>query len=370
VKNIGIIGCGSIFDVYVNASKMFSTLNYVSCADIIYNRAKEKAHQHNLKLQTIEDIFQDESIDIILNLTNPVNHLEVSYKALENGKHVYSEKPIGVNVKESKELLSYANKKNLHIGCAPDTFLGGGHQLTRQLVDNNFIGTPLACTAFCQSPGPKWNHPNPDSYYIQSGGPLYDMGPYYLTCLVNLLGPMKKVYSIASKFSTERAVTYGPRFGEKINVDTFTHISGIAEFVSGPILNINMSFEVWNHKHNHLELYGTEGSLLLGDPNVFWCKPELFKPTKEEQLIRKTDREDFEILEHKFSYAEKKVNYRGLGLVDMIYNMEQNLPHRANASLAIHVLDAIESLTKSAYENQPIELTTTTNRPSIRNNEY
>ena len=347
---VGIIGCGNIFDAYLNASKNFPILDIACCADLRTERAKTKAEQWGLQTQSIDSLLQDKSVEIILNLTTPESHIAVARQVLTSGKHVYTEKPLGLNVEEGIALLELASSKSLRVGSAPDTFLGGSHQKSRQLLDAGKIGDPLACTAFMMVPGHELWHPDPDFYYLPGGGPMLDMGPYYLTAFINLLGPVSRVTGTGKAFRKTRMIATGPRANQNVTVKTPTHLTGVAEFTNGALLTITMSFDVWKHEHKPMELYGTKGSMLIPDPNCF-----------DGEVHWNQQKEDWEVAKNEFPYADD--SYRSLGLADMAQAIRSGRPHRANGQMGLHVLEIMTGFLKSAESRSTVDMITSCERP-------
>ena len=369
MKKIGLIGCGNIAETYFRSQEYFNNIKFTACADINKEAAIKCAKENKIKALNIEEILNDSEVDIILNLTAPQAHYEVSKKVLEMGKHIYTEKPISIKYSQAKELLDLAKSKNLYIGSAPDTFLGGGGQLSREIIDRDEIGKVLTGNFIFAFPGVQTFHPNPDSWFQIGGGPVIDMGPYFFTTLVNLLGPAKNVRSRGKKFSDKREYQVGPKKGQFFKIDILTSVMFDIEFEDESIIQGFISFDVQNHSRNHMELYGTKGSLIVPDPNMFGgpviISKDLGSEWKEQSvedkhlgktnIISKTVRSN---------EAPKQSNYRGIGLSDMIYSIENNIEHRCNGKLALHVLDIIESTIKSAEYGQEISLRTTCQRPN------
>jgi predicted dehydrogenase len=349
---IGIIGCGNISDAYLKAASSFPILDIKALADIRPEAAEARASQFGLKAMPVEDLLADPAIEIIVNLTIPAAHVEVGTSALSAGKHVYSEKPLGLSTAEARPLLELAKVKGLRVGCAPDTFLGGSHQTCRKLVDDGAIGEFLAGTAFFMCPGHERWHPNPAFYYAKGGGPMLDMGPYYLTALVNLLGPVARVSGAATRARAERVITSEPLAGTKIPVEVATHVAGTLEFVSGATVSIVMSFDVARHRHRPIELYGTEGSLSIPDPNRFFGAIELATATKDwtEQPT-----------EHSFASG----NYRSIGVADMAHAIRSGRPHRASGELAFHVLEVMEAFQLSSERGAHVAIASRPERPAM-----
>jgi predicted dehydrogenase len=347
---IGIIGLGNISAAYLKASQSFPILDIRAVADLNPAAAKARADEFGLKAVALDDIFTDPSIDIVLNLTVPKAHVEVGLRAIAAGKHVYSEKPLGIAFSEGKKLVEAATAAGLRVGSAPDTFLGGAHQTSRRIVDDGLLGQAVGGTAYFMCPGHERWHPNPAFYYEVGGGPMLDMGPYYITDLVNLLGPVAKVSGQVSMLRSTRTITSKERNGEVIPVHVPTHVSGTLMFASGALVQITMSFDVAGHKHVPLEIYGTEGSLIVPDPNFFGGQIQLLK-TGGEWTDVDTD----------MPYADG--NYRSIGLADMAHAIVENRPHRANGHLALHALEVMEAFGRSSESGQVVEITTPVARP-------
>ena len=348
---IGIIGLGNISAAYLKASKDFPVLDIRAVADMNPAAAKARADEFGLKAVDLDAIFTDPSIDIILNLTIPKAHVEVGLRAIEAGKHVYSEKPLGIVFAEGKKLVEAAKAKNLRVGSAPDTFLGGSHQTSRRLVDEGALGQLVGGTAYFMCPGHERWHPNPAFYYEAGGGPMLDMGPYYITDLVNLLGPVAKVSGFGTKLRDTRTITSKDRNGEIIPVHVPTHVSGTLVFHNGAVVQVTMSFDVAGHKHVPLEIYGTEASLIVPDPNHFGGQIQLLEKGGEWTDIA-TD----------MPYAEG--NYRSIGLADMAHAILEGRPHRCNGDLALHVLEVMEAFETSSTSGRVIDITTPAERPA------
>jgi predicted dehydrogenase len=268
----------------------------------------------------VAELLADPAVEIVLNLTIPNAHVAVSRDILAAGKHAYSEKPLGIAFAEAAELAEEAARRGLRLGCAPDTFLGGSHQSAREFLDGGRLGEPVGGTAFFMCPGHERWHPNPDFYYRIGGGPVLDMAPYYLTDLVNLLGPVARVAAMAPKPRPQRTITSQPRAGETIDVEVQTHVSGSLEFHSGAVVAITMSFDVPGHRHLPLEVYGTEGSLIVPDPNWFGGEVS-FLPKGGDWETVPVDR----------PWTEGQ--QRSIGLADMAAAIREGRPHRASGAL-------------------------------------
>jgi len=352
---VGIIGCGHISNAYFNAAARFDILEVVACADINPAAAKAKGEEHKVKALTVNKLLADPGIEIVINLTIPKAHAEIALKTLEHGKHAYSEKPFAVTCDEGKKIISTAKAKKLLVGCAPDTFLGGGQQTCRKLIADGWIGRPVGGTAMFMGYGPeRYYHPSPKFFFEKGGGPMFDLGPYYITALVNLLGPAKRVCAITTKAFEERIA--GPQAlikREKLPVEVPTHLTGVIEFQNGAVISVITSFDVWKHTHSPIEIYGTEGSLFVPDPNTFGGPVKLAKGGVAGPVISECP------LSH--IYTE---NSRSIGAADMAYAMQSGRKHRCSGALAFHVLEIMESFEKSSLAGKHIELATTCERPA------
>ncbi|MBE3638550.1 Gfo/Idh/MocA family protein [Mangrovicoccus algicola] len=347
---IGIIGCGVISDIYMKNCALFPQIRLAALADLNMEAAAARGARYGVPAVTVEDLMRREDVDIVLNLTIPKAHVEVGLRALEAGKHVYAEKPLAGTVADGRRLVEAAEARGLRLGSAPDTFLGGSHQTARALLDAGRIGRATAGTATMMVAGHERWHPNPDFYYAGEGaGPLMDMGPYYVTAMVNLLGPVARVTGMAAKGRDSRVIATGPRAGTEIPVEVPTHVTGVMEFVSGALVQIVTSFDVKAHRHGPLELYGTGGAMLIPDPNRFDGEVMLHDGDWQAQPMR---------------HAHGDGNYRGLGLADMAAAIAAGRDHRASGRLALHVLEVMEALLRSAGSGRAETLTTTCERPA------
>ncbi|MES2309701.1 MAG: Gfo/Idh/MocA family oxidoreductase [Verrucomicrobiota bacterium] len=351
--HVGIIGCGKISNAYFDGLSLFPDLvKVIACADLESERASAKAHEKNIpKSLTVDSLLQDPKIDLVVNLTVPLVHASVNTAALEAGKHVYCEKPFSISTEEGKKVADFAVKKNLRVGTAPDTFLGSGLQTCRWLIDQGKIGQPIAGTAFMVCHGHEHWHPSPEFYYLKGGGPLFDMGPYYITALIHLMGPIKRVSaSVKSSFST-RTITSEPQTGKVILVETPTHYSGTLDFENGALITIIMSFDVWSHHLPRLEIYGTEGSLSCPDPNCF----------HEENAIQIKHSGDLEWKTIPLHHPHRVG--RGMGVVDMAHAIRHDQPHRCNGDLGLHVVEVMQAFEESSRLGKHIEIKSTCLQP-------
>jgi predicted dehydrogenase len=350
--NVGIIGCGLISSIYLEAPRTFDILNIVACADIDMERASAQAKRFDIpKACTVEELLADPDIELVINLTIPGAHAQVSMATLQASKSVYSEKPLALNRGEGHELLDMAARRSLRVGSAPDTFMGGGIQTCIKLINDGQIGTPIAATAFMMNHGPESWHPDPEFYYRPGGGPMFDMGPYYLTTLIALMGPVRRVTGSARVTFPERTITSKRKYGTAIPVSTPTHIASILDFASGAVATLVTSFDVWSHGLPRIEVYGTEGTLSVPDPNTF---------NGPVHIRRAQDSEWSEIpLTHGYTK-----NSRGIGVADMAHALNSGRAHRANGEMAYHVLDIMQAVHEASEQGQHIELTSTCSRPA------
>lgn len=350
--NVGVIGIGNISSIYLEVGQTFEILKITAVADLVRERAESKAEFYGIpRVLSVEEMLADPSIEVILNLTTPDAHSEIGLQALSAGKSVYNEKPLAISRKDGQKMLALAKEKGLFVGGAPDTFLGGGLQTCRKIIDDGWIGSPIAATAFMVCHGHESWHPAPEFYYKNGGGPMFDMGPYYLTALVSLMGPVKRVTGSTRVTFPTRTITSEPLTGKVISVDVPTHVVGIMEFGSGAIATIITSFDVWDHHLPCIEIYGTAGSLSVPDPNTFGG------PVK----VRRPGMEDWSELPLTHGYVE---NSRSLGLADMAYAIRTGRDQRASGELCYHVLDIMHAIHDASNQGCHIGLTSTCTQPS------
>jgi len=348
---IGIIGCGNISAVYAQAGKRFRNIEVAACADIDLSRAKARAAEFNIpRACSVKELLATPEIEIVINLTIPQAHAEVAQSILESGKHAYGEKPLATTRADAEKVLSLAKSKNLRVGCAPDTFLGGGLQTCRKLIDDGWIDKPIGASAFMSSHGPEHWHPDPAFIYQVGAGPLFDMGPYYVTALAFLIGPIKSVACVARATFPERMITSQPKYGQMMKVNTPTHVSGVLDFHSGAVGTMLMSFDVWAAELPRIEVYGTSGSLSVPDPNTFGG------PVR----IKREGAQAWSDVPLTHGYAD---NSRGLGAADMAQALASNRPHRASGELSFHVLDTMQSLLEASELRRHVDLVSTCMQP-------
>ena len=349
---IGIIGCGNISRAYCKAGELFDILDVAACADIEPDRARALADEHNVPTAcSVDELLADPDIEIVINLTVPAVHAEVGMKVLEAGKCLHNEKPLAVTRDDGRQLLDTAQANGLRVGCAPDTFLGGGLQTCRKLIDDGWIGEPVAATAFMTSHGVEAWHPNPAFFFQVGGGPMFDMGPYYLTALVSLMGPVRRVTGSTRITFPERLITSQPHCGTTVTVETPTHVAGIMDFANGAIGTLLTSFDVWDANLPRIEIYGSEGTLSVPDPNTFGG------PVR----VSRARSGAFSDIPLTHGYAEQS---RGIGVADMAYALRSGRAHRSNGDLAYHVLDLMHAFHDASREGRHIDITSTCDRPA------
>lgn len=346
---IGLVGCGTISGAYLRAAATFDVLDFVGCADIDPAAAKKTEETFGVPAMPVEALLERDNVEVVLNLTIPAAHGEVNLAALEAGKHAYCEKPFGLDVAEGRKVLATAEAAGLRVGCAPDTFLGGGHQTVRGLIDAGAIGAPVAGTAFMMGPGHESWHPNPAFYYQPGGGPLFDMGPYYLTALVHALGPVKRVAAITARGRDRRVIGSKPRAGEVIDVNVDTHTAGTLEFQSGCVVTVVMSFDVRLHSNRFIEIHGIDASLSSPDPNGFGGQVRVSKAREWEERP----------LTHGYT-----ANMRSIGLADMCTGIRTGRAHRCNGELAQHVLEIMAAFGESSTEGRHVAIESRPSRPA------
>ena len=361
---VGIIGCGNISETYFECQNLFNNFNVVACADINIEAAKNSAEKYNVKAFSVDDILANDDIDVIINLTIPSAHKEIIMKSLNAGKHCFSEKPLAINFNEGLEISELASSKNLYVGCAPDTFLGAAGQKARSLIEDKKIGDVVLGTFNLMSHGMEHWHPNPDFFFKPGAGPVFDVGVYYITQLVNLIGPIKSISSLSGTATPERTITSEPRNGEKIKVETPTTLMGTLEFHNNAKIQFFCSWDVWKHKHSTIELYGLEGSMIVPDPN-FFSGDILISHKEEDWQVINNDKMLLGIPNKTDNSGDKIANYRGIGLSDMIDAISHQRQSRCSLNLAVHVLEAMEGIIKSSDERVIYNMKTKPNQPDF-----
>ena len=359
---IGLIGCGVISEAYLEGAARSNLIRVKSVADLKAEAAARCASAFGVQAVPVEALLADEEIEIVINLTVPQAHAPVSLSIIEAGKHVYSEKPLATRLADGQALVLAAAAKRLRVGCAPDTFLGAAHQACRQAIDAGRIGTPVAGAAAVLSHGMEHWHPNPTFFFKRGGGPMLDMGPYYVTQLINLLGPVARVTAEATMGSAQRTVTSEPLRGQVIEVEVPTTANAVLRFASGANVALNQSWDVWKHRRLPIEIYGSEGSMLVPDPNFFGGEPLVSERDGEWQTLD-ISRHPFGIANRRLRSGAEVADYRIMGLLDMAAAIRQDRPHRAGGELALHVLEVLEAIERAAVEGRHVMIESGCARP-------
>ncbi len=354
-----MIGVGSISGIYLkNLTEMFKEVEIYGVYDLFRDRAEKAQEEYGIAkvYDSLDEIFDDPEVEIVLNLTRPYEHFDVTSRALKAGKHVYTEKPLGATFEEGVALAKLAKETGLMLGGAPDTFLGSGIQTCRHIIDSDMIGEPIGSACFMICHGHESWHPDPAFYYKHGGGPMMDMGPYYVTALVNLMGGVSGVTGVSKSMFDKRVITSEPKYGEVVDVEVPTYVTGTLHFDSGAVGTIFTTFDVHYNQQARFEVYGTKGTLIVPDPNTFGGDIKLYRPEDGE----------FKDMPLLFDYKE---NSRGLGLADMAKAIRTGRPMRAGFDLALHVLEIISSFDKSSDAKAYLPLTTQYKvAPPMKNN--
>lgn len=348
---IGIVGVGNISGIYLKNLGLYRSTTIVAVADLDLDRAKKVgAENGSIPVMTPKELIDSPEVDLVLNLTIPKAHASVAIEAVRAGKHVYTEKPLAIEFCDAKELLAEAKKNGVLVGGAPDTFMGAGIQTCRAIIDSGAIGDPVAANAFMLCRGHETWHPSPEFYYESGGGPMFDMGPYYLTTLVNLIGPVHRVSGSTRITFPTRTITSQPKHGKVVQVETPTHISGTMDFANGAVGHITTSFDVVGNPMPNIVIYGTEGTLIVPDPNGFGGTP----------MLKRLSDKEFQPVTLTHGFGD---NARGIGVLDMAYAICNARAPRASGDLATHVLEVMRSFEASSQSEKHVHLSTTVDRP-------
>ncbi|RGP39222.1 Gfo/Idh/MocA family protein [Pseudotabrizicola alkalilacus] len=359
---LGIIGCGNISAAYLRLAPLFKGLEVRAVADMNMDTARARAAEFNVVAQSVDDLLANPAVDVVINLTIPDAHYAVTKRILQAGKHAYSEKPLVLTLAEGEDLRALAAARGLAVGCAPDTFLGGAHQQARALLDEGKIGTITSGCAAVLNYGMEHWHPNPDFFFLPGAGPMLDLGPYYIANLINLLGPVKRVAALTSSAQDVRTISNGPRLGETVPVKTPTNIHALLHFHNGATINLSTSWDVFHHKRNHFELYGTEGTLYVPDPNFFGGTVEIGHKDGSLETVTPWD--------HPFGVANQAhpkhgalANYRTAGLADMVQALLTGRDARCSLERTLHGVEVMTACLTSGESGEFVTLTTTCSRP-------
>ena len=348
-SRVAIVGCGVISRTYAHTISQLGFIELAACVDEDADRAGELATAFGARARSFDDVLHDPEIDAIVNLTPPLAHWAVSNACLDAGKTTFSEKPLGVEFAEGKALVQSASARGTALGCAPDTFLGGGLQTARAVIDRGDIGEPLAANAFMLGSGPESWHPNPTIFYQHGAGPLLDMGPYYLTTLIQLLGPARAVSASARISRRQRPILSEPQRGRFIDVEVPTHVGALVEFASGPMATLVTSFDVQATRYFNIEVYGTDATLSVPNPNTFGG------PVR----VRRNGDDAWTDVDLLPAHLPQQ---RGIGLADMLWARRSGRAHRTSSALALHVLELMTGALAAADQGRRIDLETTCER--------
>ncbi|MEJ6393548.1 Gfo/Idh/MocA family oxidoreductase [Gymnodinialimonas sp. 2305UL16-5] len=357
---VGIIGCGNISAAYMQLGPMFRGIEIRACADLNLEAAQARADEFGIAATSVDDLLARDDIDIVVNLTIPAAHHGVSSAVLDAGKHVYSEKPFVLSAEEGAALVAKADAAALRVGSAPDTFLGGSHQLARHIIDEGAIGQVTSGIASVQSRGMESWHPNPDFFFLPGAGPVLDIGPYYISNLVQLIGPVKSVQALTATPQATRTIGSGPRAGEIVPVKTPTTIHALLEFHTGAAITLIASWDVWAHDLPRMELYGADGMMSVPDPNFFGGDVRL---TKGGDAVP-VPNWDHPFSVPNFGASNEHANYRAAGLADMALAIQDGRDHRCSAAFAHHIVDVMTGILKAGETGHPVTLSTTCDRPA------
>jgi predicted dehydrogenase len=348
---VGIVGCGNVSEQYLAGCASLAAVELAACADLDPARASALAAKAGFEAVALDVLLADPTIEIVLNLTPPMAHADVSRAAIAAGKHVYSEKPFATSREDARTILAAAAAQGVRVGGAPDTFLGAGLQTARAALDSGSIGEPIAANAAVLHLGPERWHPNPGIFFGPGGGPLLDVGPYYVAALVSMLGPIGEVFAVGRGVGGQRVIGTGPRAGERFVAAVPTSAICTYVFASGAIGGFAASFDVVASRSPHIEIHGTEGSLSLGDPNTF----------EGEVLLRRLDGEAWETVPRR----PEGQSGRGIGLAEMIEAIRSGRAHRASGELAFHVLDVLLATEEAIAGGRPVAVRSSVDRPAL-----
>jgi predicted dehydrogenase len=339
---VGVVGCGIIAKRYVTDSAAFDTWQPIACADLDTASAEAFAAEHGLRAESVEELIADPEVELVLNLTPPNAHAPLTRSALAAGKHVYSEKPLATSVADGRDLVETAQRLDLRLGCAPDTFLGRAYQAGRRLIEDGAIGEPLGAVGRMLVGGPDSWHPNAEMFFRAGGGPLLDIAPYYLTAIVSLLGRVESVSAFAVTRTPKRTFGAGPRAGETFTIEVPTHAAVLLRLEDGALATLTVSFEARGQYVSGMEVFGSEATLYLPDANTFGGEVSLRRGRGEPEPVPYT--------------ADGAQGTRGLGVHELVESMRAGRPHQASGALALHVLEAADAALRSSIERSVIDL--------------
>jgi predicted dehydrogenase len=361
---VGVIGCGNISDIYLTNAPLFKNLKCIACADLKDEAAENQANKYGLRHDSVKGLFSAADVDIVLNLTVPNAHYEVSALAVRSGKHVYSEKPISTSIEEGRALLTTADNLGLRVGAAPDIILGPSTQLAKSLVSEGEIGEVVTAVSCVMSRGMEHWHPNPAFFYQKGAGPVLDLGPYNIASLTAILGPVRSVRATGRIGSPERLITApGAAHGTTIKVETLTSVNALLTFCSGAEVTFLASWDVWSHGMRPIEIHGTRGSLRVPHPNWFDGTVEIYRDSKPEWVFLEPGLSRMAEKNY-YWFGGHYANYRGAGLADMARAILDDRPHRCSGRFALHTLAVLTGIVESAESGSVVELQDTCDIPA------
>ena len=348
-----IVGCGAIARSYLKYSRLaYSDYYAITLAtDISYEKAKAFAEEYGVERYGLAELaYNDPEIDIIINLTVPMAHEEVTVRALECGKHVYTEKPLACTREGMKRIIETAERCGKRVGCAPDSFMSAPAQTAKKAIEEDWIGEPIAINAICAMRGNEYWRPDADFFYKEGAGPMMDMAPYYLNSFINLVGAVESVSAMSKMTWKERTIKVAPRRGEKIAVEVPTFVSSALRFKNGVIATFVNSFDIWGTKQPYIEVYGEKGTMVIPDPNRY----------KGDVLVKRFNDSEWRALPQFIEYADYG---RGIGIVDMIRSIEAGVPHKAGLEMAYHATDVIFAMDEAGRECREIPVSSSASKP-------
>lgn len=354
---IGVVGCGNISMTYMRNVALFNNIELTACADIVPAAAEHRAAEYGIKAMSVDELLASDEVDIVLNLTIPTEHYRVTMAAFDSGKHVFTEKPLAVTAALGRELVDAARAKGLALGSAPDTYFGAAGRRARSIVESGRLGPVIGGTAHMMGHGMEHWHPSPAFFYQQGGGPVLDMGPYYISMLLSLLGSARRVVAMTSIGNETRTITAdGPNKNTSFTVGTETTAMAVIQFASNAIVNVGFSWDVWGHSHPFIELYGRNGSLKLPDPDTYGGDVEFSERGGEWQTFRS---EDSLLGAINWPYDKPRLaNYRTTAVAEMAAAIKAGREPRASGENALHVLEVLEAILASGRSGNPVDIKT------------
>jgi predicted dehydrogenase len=370
---VGIVGCGNISDIYIINSQLFKDVEITCCADVVAAAASRTSDKYGLRNLSVNELVETDDIDIVLNLTSPKAHAEISDRAIRAGKHVYTEKPLATSLEEGITLMQKADAQGVRVGSAPDTILGGGLQTAKELIDGGVTGKIVTGISATMHKGAEHWHPNPAFLYQKGTGPVLDLGPYYIAALTALLGPVASIRAAGFIAPWERSYgAEGPLKGQIIEVETYTTVHAILTFTSGAVVSFIASWDVWNHGVRNIELHGALASIRVPDPDTFGGAVEVSNNKRLLNVHNAADLEELSRLHERWTLTDSGdrifgttnypfdrpsyANYRSVGLAEMANAIVEDRPHRCSGRFALHALAVMTGMLNSADTGEPVEV--------------